>query len=92
MTLTVVENNLHEVLVDERPLLFHIPSTAIFEADRLTTDILRALRTGEHDAGSLADELATEHPAGDVQSALSELQVRPLLRMYMSCLEWMCST
>ena len=37
MTLTVVENNLHEVLVDERPLLFHIPSTAIFEADRLTT-------------------------------------------------------
>ncbi len=74
MTLTVVENNLHEVLVDERPLLFHIPSTAIFEADRLTTDILRALRAGEHDASSLAEELATEHPAGDVQSALSELQ------------------
>ena len=74
MTLTVVENNLHEVLVDERPLLFHIPSTAIFEADRLTTDILRALREGEHDAGSLAEELATEHPAGDVHSALSELQ------------------
>ena len=74
MTLTVVENNLHEVFVDERPLLFHIPSTAIFEADRLTTDILRALRAGEHDAGSLAEELATEHPAGDVQSALSELQ------------------
>ena len=74
MTLTVVENNLHEVFVDERPLLFHIPSTAIFEADRLTTDILRTLRTGAHDAGSLAEELATEHPAGDVQSALSELQ------------------
>ena len=30
---------------------FHIPSTAIFEADRLTTDI-RTLRAGEHDAGS----------------------------------------
>ena len=42
--LRLVENNMHEVSVQGRAYLFHIPSTSLFESDELVGDIISSLR------------------------------------------------
>ena len=72
--LSIQENNLHEVVLEERKLLFHIPSTSIFECDPLTQGILDALRSGEHTADTLESTLAGDFASESITSALNDLQ------------------
>ncbi len=37
---TLLAHNLHEIEVDARRLLFHIPSSALFEADPITGAVI----------------------------------------------------
>jgi uncharacterized protein len=78
-SLNIVENNLHEVAVQGRPYLFHIPSTSLFEPGDLVGDIIGTLRGGEHTLHSLCDSLAGRYPAEDVSGALGELQTLQLV-------------
>jgi uncharacterized protein len=72
--LSIQENNLHEVVLEERKLLFHIPSTSIFECDPLTQGILDALRSGEHTSDTLESTLSGDFAAESIRSALNDLQ------------------
>jgi uncharacterized protein len=72
--LSIQENNLHEVVLEERKLLFHIPSTSIFECDPLTQGILDALRSGEHTPDTLESTLAGDFTSESIHSALNDLQ------------------
>ena len=73
--LSVVDNNLHEVEVDGRSFIFHIPSTSLFERDQLTGDILSVLRGGENlNRHGLVQALCDDYPAQEVEAALGELQ------------------
>ena len=73
--LSVIDNNLHEVAVEGRAYIFHIPSTSLFEADGLTRDILATLREGDrHNPASLTRALAGRYAQDDVRTALEELQ------------------
>jgi len=72
--LSIQENNLHEVVLEERKLLFHIPSTSIFECDPLTQGILDALRSGEHTPDTLESTLSGDFASESIRSALNDLQ------------------
>jgi uncharacterized protein len=72
--LKLVENNLHEVSVQGRAYLFHIPSTSLFESGELVSDIIARLRTASHTPQSLCRDLAPRYPSEEVSGALRELQ------------------
>ena len=72
--LKLVENNLHEVSVQGRDYLFHIPSTSLFESDELVGDIISSLRASPQTRQHLCQELAPRYSASTVDTALSELQ------------------
>jgi len=76
----VNEINLHEFAIDSRSMLFHIPSSALFEADALTRSILDALREEPGaDETTLLNRLAGRFDASDIQTALSELRQLDLI-------------
>ena len=59
-------HNLHEIEVDSRRLLFHIPSSALFEADALTGALIAELRgdtgrTLEELQGALGEQIGRAH-------------------------------
>ncbi len=69
------EHNFHEVEVDTRRMLFHIPSSGLFEADALSTAVIAELRRG----GSLSEQDLGERLAGhadrtQVSGVLCDLQ------------------
>lgn len=73
--LQLVEANLHEVEVLDRRMLFHIPSSGLFELDALSRDILDLFR--QRDANSLEQiqqELAGHYDESDVAETTAELQ------------------
>lgn len=72
--LKILENNLHQVSVAGKSLIFHIPSTSLFENDPLTGEILTMLRGDAHSADSLATALSGRFVEPDVRSALAEMQ------------------
>ncbi|MDH5171216.1 MAG: quinohemoprotein amine dehydrogenase maturase, partial [Gammaproteobacteria bacterium] len=43
------EHNFHEVTVDSQRLLFHIPSSSLFEADAASVAVIAELRRGGSD-------------------------------------------
>ena len=68
-------HNLHEVEVDARRLLFHIPSSALFESDALTQALIGTLRArGPCSLGELQVELGAAFDPREVESTLSELR------------------
>ncbi|MCV6611384.1 MAG: quinohemoprotein amine dehydrogenase maturation protein [Amphritea sp.] len=70
--LNLVEHNLHLVEVSTRQMLFHIPSSSLFELDELTTALIRRLR--EH-----PDQTA-EQLVGDLQQCFTAEQITETLR------------
>lgn len=72
--LKILENNLHQVTAAGKSLLFHIPSTSLFESDRLTGEIIATLRRGEFTRDHLVHALADRFDTGEIHSALAELQ------------------
>ncbi|WP_322068726.1 quinohemoprotein amine dehydrogenase maturation protein [Paraburkholderia bannensis] len=74
--LNVVERNVHEVQVDDARLMFHVPSSSLFAADRMTAAIIDALRVSSCTADELFTRLANT-PArsdrGELNETLEEL-------------------
>ncbi|KVC16229.1 quinohemoprotein amine dehydrogenase maturation protein [Burkholderia diffusa] len=71
--LNVVERNVHEVRVDDERLMFHVPSSSLFAADRVTADIIDALRASSCTADELFARLAGRSPRGELAETLGEL-------------------
>ena len=74
-------HNLHEVEVDARRLLFHIPSSALFEADDLTGALIAELRgQGAMSLEDLQGSLGTRFGCAEIATAVDELQDLQILR------------
>ena len=75
IALRLNEHNFHEVEVDERRMLFHIPSSGLFEADAVSSAVIAELRRGgglsEQDLG---ERLAGCADPGQVSGVLCDLQ------------------
>ena len=67
------EHNLHEVAVEGSRLLFHIPTSSLFNMDELTADIIDTLRQGSKSAEELMAGLRADFPAADIQETMAEL-------------------
>ena len=72
--LKLVENNLHQVSVQGKAYLFHIPSTSLFESDELVGDIINSLRVAPQTRQGLCQDLAPRYPSEAVDMALQELE------------------
>lgn len=79
--LHLVPENLHEVHVDGRQLLFHVPTTSLFEMDRVAGDVLRLFRektlVTQDDVKSRFDGL---HEPERVTEALREFKDLQVIR------------
>jgi uncharacterized protein len=75
-TLELMAHNLHEVRLDDedRRLLFHVPSTALFEADEAVTRIIDALRTGHCTREELHARLPAYLEPGVLDGSLQDLR------------------
>ncbi len=72
--LKLVENNLHEVSVDDRRLLFHIPSSSLFQLDGLTGRVIDLLREQrEQSPQQLRQQLQPDYAAEEIDETLQEL-------------------
>lgn len=72
--LKLVEHNLHLVEVNAGKMLFHIPSSSLFELDGLTTQLIYQLRLQpQQTAEQLITELQVQFPAEQIAETLKEL-------------------
>ena len=74
-TLTLIRPNLHRVDSAGRQMLFHVPSSSLFELDGAARDVLALF--DEHatlDAASLAERLGGRHDALAVRETVDELR------------------
>jgi uncharacterized protein len=72
--LNLVEQNLHLVAVSTRQMLFHIPSSSLFELDSLTAQLIELLRQRpQQTAEQLIGELSEQFPVDQVAETLKEL-------------------
>lgn len=71
--LNLVEQNLHLVEVDSNQLLFHIPSSSLFQLDNLTLQMISTLRVGERTAEQLIADLQQQYPVDQISETLKEL-------------------
>ena len=69
--LNLVEHNLHEVRVDDRRVLFHIPSSSLFALDALTGSMIDSIR---------AEGLTAEALIGRLRPLFSEAEIVDTLR------------
>jgi uncharacterized protein len=72
--LTLNEHNFHEVMVASRRLLFHIPSSSLFEADAASAAVIEALRHGPLSPGELGRRLAGRMDGIEVEGVICDLQ------------------
>lgn len=78
--LSVVENNLHEVQVDDTRMLFHIPSTSLFALDPLTEAIIDRIRRDSLTVETLSAQMRGHFDPKDIAGALNELFALELIR------------
>ncbi|MCF6753406.1 quinohemoprotein amine dehydrogenase maturation protein [Pseudomonas stutzeri] len=71
--LNLVERNLHEVHVDAERMLFHIPSSSLFQTDELTGGIIDALRGQGCSSAELVQKLAGRFAGAEVTETLRDL-------------------
>jgi uncharacterized protein len=78
--LELLPHNLHRVAVDGRELLFHVPTTSLFELDALTREALDLLAASPLSLAALQEKLAARHDPGAVAEAVAELAACDVLR------------
>jgi uncharacterized protein len=78
--LELLPHNLHRVAVDGRELLFHVPTTSLFELDPLARELLDALDAAPLSLAALQEKLAARHDAASVAEAVAELAACEVLR------------
>jgi uncharacterized protein len=72
---TLMAHNVHEVELDSRRLLFHIPSSALFEADPISSALIGELRArADATLPQLQSALAHSYSDLAVADAVAELQ------------------
>lgn len=72
--LNLLEHNLHLVQVGARPLLFHIPTSSLFELDDVTRSVIDALRSDQHwTTPALTRHLSKHYRSDQVADTLREL-------------------
>mgnify|MGYP003627954289 FL=1 len=72
--LNLIENNLHEVSVDNKRMLFHIPSSSLFQLDEVTGQVIDLLREqSDLTYLRLQQRLETQHSADVISETLREL-------------------
>ncbi len=77
--LNLVQNNLHELRVDDTRMLFHIPSSSLFALDPLTEALIDRIRRQSVTAEALIDGLKGSFDADDVAGAIRDLVALDLL-------------
>ncbi len=78
--MTLVRPNLQPVEVDGRRLLFHVPSSSLFELDPVSLDLLALWdRHARVDRATVRAELAATHPSEAIAEALDELRALDLV-------------
>jgi uncharacterized protein len=78
--LELIPHNLHRVAVDGRELLFHVPTTSLFELDAPAREALDALAAAPLSLAALQAKLAARHEASAVADAVAELEACEVLR------------
>ncbi|MBV1789989.1 quinohemoprotein amine dehydrogenase maturation protein [Marinobacterium sp. D7] len=73
-TMTLVKPNLHRVDVDARQMLFHIPSSGIFELDGLSRELLALFDGREQVTDADLEPLAQRFGRAEVDEVLNELR------------------
>jgi len=74
-SMTLVKPNLHRVDVDARQMLFHIPSSSLFELDALSRDLLALFdRHGRVTPQVVAAELAGRYPDDEIAGLIAEFK------------------
>ena len=74
-SMTLVKPNLHRVDVDARQMLFHIPSSSLFELDALSRDLLALFdRHGRVTPQVIAAELAGRYPDDEIAGLIAEFK------------------
>lgn len=75
MTIQLIEHNLHEIAIDGRRVLFHIPTSALFELDPVGEAVIDALRTKSVSEGDALNKVLARHfDADQVKDTLDELR------------------
>ncbi|WP_151702905.1 quinohemoprotein amine dehydrogenase maturation protein [Nitrincola alkalilacustris] len=73
--MTLVKPNLHRVDVDARQMLFHIPSSSLFELDGLSRELLALFDQHDQVSPELLHPLFVRYGQSDVEEVLSELSI-----------------
>ncbi|HEU4427987.1 MAG TPA: quinohemoprotein amine dehydrogenase maturation protein [Myxococcota bacterium] len=76
----LVPHNLHRVAVDGRELLFHVPTTSLFELDAPARDVLDLVAAAPLSLMTLQEKLSSRHDARAVAEAIAELTACEVLR------------
>lgn len=73
--------NLHEVSLGQRRVLFHVPTTSLFDLDGLSCQVLDFLRDDGPalDSRAVVEHFQGRHAAADVLEALGELEALDLI-------------
>lgn len=75
MTLQLIEHNLHEIAVDGRRVLYHVPTSALFELDDLAGAVIDALkRQSFSGADEIERALAPRFGADGIRETLAEFR------------------
>jgi uncharacterized protein len=78
--LQLLRHNLHCVAVDGRELLFHVPTTSLFELDPVAREALALLDASPQPLAVLQAKLAARHDASAVSEVVAELVACDVLR------------
>jgi len=76
----LVPHNLHRIAVDGRELLFHVPTTSLFELDAPARDVLDLVAAAPLSLAALQEKLASRHDARAIAEAIDELAACEVLR------------
>ncbi|MEH6470343.1 MAG: quinohemoprotein amine dehydrogenase maturation protein [Halopseudomonas sp.] len=73
--LTLVEPNLHLLDLDQRQVLFHIPTSGLFELDALSRDLIALLQGSEPlTAAMISQRLGERYQQDELAEAIEELK------------------
>jgi len=74
-SMTLVKPNLHLVDVDSRRMMFHVPSSSLFELDNLSRELIELFeQESTVSAGMIRERFQGRFQAGDVTETLDELK------------------
>lgn len=75
MTFHLIEHNLHEIAVDGRRVLYHVPTSALFELDDLSGALIDALRSENFAAArDVETVLEPQYSSVQVRETLNEFR------------------